>query len=101
MVHVAHVADPERGAGERTQTDFQQIGRDVIEETFEIRLRNRKDTDTVQIRVVERMTRWSEWEIVSASHTYEKTDAFGVEFRVDVPADEEVVITYTVRYTFE
>ena len=87
--------------GERTQTDFQQIGRDVIEETFEIRLRNRKDTETVQIRVVERMTRWSEWEIISASHEYEKTDAFGVEFRVDVPAGEEVVLTYTVRYTFE
>jgi hypothetical protein len=87
--------------GERTQTDFQQIGRDVIEETFEIRLRNRKDTDTVQIRVVERMTRWSEWEIVSASHAYEKTNAFGVEFRVDVPPGEEVVLTYTVRYTFE
>jgi hypothetical protein len=87
--------------GQRIQTNFQQIGRNVIEETFEIRLRNRKDDETVQIRVPERLTRWSNWEIVTKSHEYVQTDAFGIEFRVDVPPGEEVVITYTVRYTFQ
>ncbi|MDQ7033455.1 MAG: hypothetical protein Q9P01_01070, partial [Anaerolineae bacterium] len=85
--------------GERIQTDFQQIGRTVLEETFEIRLRNRKDTETVTVRVPERMTRWSNWEIISATHEFEQTDAFGIEFRVDVAAGEEVVIQYKVRYT--
>ncbi len=85
--------------GERTQTNFQQIGNNVVEETFEIRLRNRKDDESVEIRVPERMTRWSNWEIINNSMEYEQVNAFEIEFRAEVPAGEEVVITYTVRYT--
>lgn len=85
--------------GERTQTGFQLIGNTVVEETFEIRLRNRKDDETVQIRVPERLTRGANWEVLNVSHTYEPLNAFALEFRVDVPAGEEVIITYTVRYT--
>lgn len=85
--------------GERTQTEFELIGNRVVEETFEIRLRNRKDTDSVEIRVPERFTRGTDWEIIESSMEYETVNAFSVEFRADVPAGEEVVITYTVRYT--
>lgn len=85
--------------GERVQTQFDLIGSNVVEETFEIRLRNRKDDETVQIRVPERLSRGSNWEIVNSSMAYEQTSAFAIEFRADVPAGEEVVITYTVRYT--
>ncbi len=85
--------------GERNQTEFNMISRNVIEETFEIRLRNRKDNETVEIRVPERLSRWSNWEIISSSTDFTQTNAFGIEFRVDVPPGEEVVITYTVRYT--
>ncbi|MGB7341449.1 MAG: hypothetical protein WBC91_21310 [Phototrophicaceae bacterium] len=85
--------------GQRTQTDFNQIGSNTVEETFEIRLRNRKDDETVQIRVPERLTRGANWEIISSSIDYTQTDAFGIEFRADVAPDEEVIITYTVRYT--
>lgn len=85
--------------GERTQTDFDQLGSDVVEESFEIRLRNRKDDETVTIRVPERLSRSQNWEILNASHEYEKTSAFAIEFRVDVAPGEEEVITYTVRYT--
>jgi hypothetical protein len=85
--------------GERTQTGFQLIGNTVVEETFEIKLRNRKDNDTVQIRIPERMTRSANWEILNSTHPYEKLNAFAIEFRVDVPAGEEVVLSYTVRYT--
>ncbi|MCI0712420.1 MAG: hypothetical protein L0154_19855, partial [Chloroflexi bacterium] len=85
--------------GERRQTDFQLIGRNVIEETYEIKLRNRKDEGSVQIRVPERLTRWSNWEVLNSTHPYEQLDAFSIEFRVDVPAGEEVVIIYKVRYT--
>ncbi|MCA9912252.1 MAG: DUF4139 domain-containing protein [Anaerolineae bacterium] len=85
--------------GERTQTEFNMISRNVIEETFEIRLRNRKDNETVQIRVPERMSRWSDWEIVSSNTDFTQTNAFSIEFRVDVPPGGETVITYTVRYT--
>lgn len=84
--------------GERTQTDFELIGRNTVEETFEIRLRNRKDQETVQIRVPERLTRGSDWEIIESSMDFTQLNAFAIEFRADVPAGEEVVITYTVRY---
>lgn len=85
--------------GERTQTGFEIIGRDTVEETFEIRLRNRKDDETVQIRVPERLTRGANWEIIESNMEFEQVNAFGIEFRVDVAPDEEAVITYTVRYT--
>ena len=86
--------------GERIQTDFNQIGINVIEESYEIRLRNRKDDETVEIRVPERLSRWNNWEIIASSDEYERLDVSTIEFRVDVAPDEERVITYTVRYTF-
>ncbi|MEL6405246.1 MAG: hypothetical protein AAFR81_12825 [Chloroflexota bacterium] len=85
--------------GERTQTEFEFFGGDTVEETYEIRLRNRKDDETVQIRVPERLTRGSNWEILDASMEYTQLNAFTIEFRADVPPGEEVVITYTVRYS--
>lgn len=86
--------------GERTQTNYRMISSNVLQETYEIRLRNRKDDETVEIRVPERMMRWSNWEILEASHPYEKTNAFGIEFRVEVAPGEEEVITYTVQYSW-
>lgn len=86
--------------GERKQVSFNQISRDVYQETYEIRLRNRKDDETVEIRVPERLFRWSNWEILNVSHEFEKTDSASIEFRVQVPPGEETVITYTVQYVF-
>jgi hypothetical protein len=84
--------------GERVQTGFELVGRDVIRESFEIRLRNRKDDETVQIRVPESLFRWTNWEILSSSLPYEQLDAFTIEFRADVPPGEEIVLSYTVEY---
>ena len=86
--------------GERTQTDFQIISRRVIEETWEIKLRNRKDSDSVEIRVPEKLFRWSNWEILNSSDEYTKVDSSTIEFRVTVEPGEERVITYTVRYSW-
>jgi len=86
--------------GERTQTNFQLIGVNVLEETYEIKLRNRKDDETVEIRVPENLFRWSNWEILNASTDYVKLDSSTIEFRVDVAPGEEKIITYTVRYTW-
>jgi hypothetical protein len=83
--------------GERKQTDFKRPGNRTIEESYEIKLRNHKDED-VEIRVVERMFRWSEWTILEADHEYEKKDSRTIEFRMAVPKDGEVTVTYTVRY---
>jgi len=84
--------------GERKQTDFKYIGSNVIEETFEIRLRNRKENQAVEIRVPERLYRWSNWEILNSSDEYTKMDSSSIEFRVIVQPGEEKVLTYTVRY---
>ncbi|MDZ4766054.1 MAG: DUF4139 domain-containing protein [Chloroflexota bacterium] len=86
--------------GERKQTSFQQIANTIIEETYEIRLRNRKEDQTVEIRVPEHLFRWTNWEILTATHSYTQTDNNTVEFRVEVPPDGETVITYTVRYSW-
>lgn len=86
--------------GERTQTNFEYISNDVIQETFEIRLRNRKDEETVEIRIPERLYRWSDWEIVESSIPFVQTNSSSVEFRVNVEPDVEQVVTYTVQYTF-
>ena len=72
----------------------------MVEETFEIRLRNRKDDETVEIRVPEHLYRWSNWEILNANAEYTKVDSATIEFRPQVPPGGETVITYTVRYTF-
>lgn len=86
--------------GERAQTSFQFIARNVIEETYEIKLRNRKEDQAVEIRVPERLFRWSNWEVLSASDAYTRLNAWTIEFRATVEPGQEKVITYTVRYTW-
>lgn len=84
--------------GERKRTDFQLSSRqDQMDEAFEIKVRNRK-TEPVEVRVTERLYRWTNWTMVDKSHNFEKTDAQTIEFRVTVPADSEVVVSYRVRY---
>ncbi len=87
-------------AGERKQTNFDVVSRTVVRETFEITLRNRKDAETVQIRVPERLYRWSDWEISESSAPFEKLDASTIEFRVSLAPGAEETVSYTVQYTF-
>ena len=87
--------------GERKQTNFRvDTSEKWIDETFEIKLRNRKKTDTVEIRAVEHLYRWSNWNITQSSEKFEKKDAQTIEFRVPVKPDEEKTITYTVHYSW-
>lgn len=85
--------------GERKQTDFRKLGERTIEESYEIALRNHKEEE-VEVRVVEHMFRWSEWEIVEESAEHTKLDAQTIEWRVQIPADGEAEVAYTVRYTW-
>jgi hypothetical protein len=70
-----------------------------IDESFEIKLRNRKQ-EAVEFRVVEHLSRWNNWEITADSDDFRKTDAQTIEFRVPVKPDEERTITYTVHYSW-
>jgi hypothetical protein len=87
--------------GERKQTDFKvDTGDKWMNETFEIKLRNRKKTDAVEIRVVEHLYRWSNWTVTAKSDEFTKKDAQTIEFRIPVKPDEEKIVTYTVHYSW-
>jgi hypothetical protein len=97
----AYTGDAFDLVGERRQTDYQiDTARKWLDEAFEIKLRNRKEEGTVEIRVVEHLYRWINWEIVEKSSPFAKTDSQTAEFRVQVPAGEEKVVTYKVHYTW-
>ena len=85
---------------ERTQTDFEikpGVGRAV--ERFEIKVRNHKDT-AVKVRLVEHLWRWATWEINEESAPHAKTASDRAEWVVEVPADGEAVVTYSVLYSW-
>ncbi len=86
--------------GERTQTDFTFVSRLVAQEKFEISLRNRKEHNAVAIFVPERLYRWRDWQIIESSLPFTKVDQSSIEFAVTVEPGAEVVLTYTVQYSF-
>lgn len=87
--------------GERRRTSYQiDTTRNWLDEAFEIKLRNHKEAGTVEIRIVEHLYRWINWQIAEKSDPFIKTDSQTVEFRVQVPAGQEKVVTYKVHYTW-
>jgi hypothetical protein len=85
--------------GERTQTNFTKVNDKTIEETYQIKIRNHK-TEAVEVRVIERLYRWSNWQITKTTQDYIKTDAQTMEFRIKVAPGSEQVVNYTVRYSW-
>ena len=86
--------------GERRQTNFRvDTGDKWLDESFEIKLRNRKQ-EPVEFRVVEHLYRWNNWDITAKSDNFKKTDSQTIEFRVSVKPDEERTVTYTVHYSW-
>jgi hypothetical protein len=86
--------------GERRQTDFSVDSRGrVMEEAFEIKVRNHKD-QPVDVIVRENLYRWSNWRVLSSSMDYQKKDARTIEFPVKVAKDGEAVVSYRVRYSW-
>ncbi|MBN2555013.1 MAG: DUF4139 domain-containing protein [Anaerolineales bacterium] len=92
-----YVGDAFDIVGERIQTDFRRLSETSLEETFEITIRNHKD-EPIEVRVVEHLFRWSEWEIMNANGDYTRLDASTIEFPVSVAADGERTLRFTVRY---
>ena len=87
--------------GERKQINFRVSTADKwIDETFEIKLRNHKKDAPVEIRVVEHLYRWSNWDITAKSDDFVKKDSQTIEFRIPVKPDEERTVTYTVHYSW-
>ena len=79
---------------QRTQTDYRQVTSGLHETEWETVVRNHKEEP---VRVGIRAPLSGNWEILSHSHPYRKTDAFTVRFDVEVPPDDRVTVRYRVR----
>lgn len=86
--------------GDRTRTNYSidMMGH-TLDESFEINLHNHK-TAPVEIRVDEHLYRGRTWNIIQHSNAFVKLNSQAIEFRVEVPANGEKQITYTVHYTW-
>jgi hypothetical protein len=82
---------------EETQTESKKISDRVFEQSFEIKLKNRKKEDVV-IEVERFLGNY--WEILNSSLEYQKKDAQNIIFKVPVKTDDETVLKFKVRYTY-
>ena len=86
--------------GERKRTTFRiDHSRAMLDESFEIKVRNRK-TEAVDVRIVEHLYRWNTWEIPVASAPFTKKDAQTIEFLVKLQPGEEKTVSYAAHYTW-
>jgi hypothetical protein len=86
--------------GERKRTNYRvDSNQRWMDETFEIRLRNHKK-ESVDVRAVEHLYRWTNWKISEQSSEFKKNDAQTIEFPVTIAPNGEQVITYTVHYSW-
>jgi hypothetical protein len=86
--------------GERKRTNYHVDSRNNwMEESFEIHVRNHKK-EAVNVRVVEHLYRWTNWQLAEQSTPSRKTNAQTIEFPVTIAPDGEQVVTYTVHYSW-
>lgn len=80
--------------GEHERTNFRRISPHEVEESFQITVRDHKDTP-VSVLIVDHL--FGDWTITESSTKHNKRDASTVEFPVNVSKDGQTVVTYTVR----
>jgi hypothetical protein len=87
-------------AGERHRVDYKLNNQARwVDESFEIKVRNHKTTP-VEVRIVEHLYRWTNWDISKSSAPFKKVDAQTAAFNVEIPPDGEKVLTYQVHYSW-
>ncbi len=86
--------------GERRQVNFTVDNtRKTMTEEIEVKVRNQKK-ESVTVMVKENLYRWTNWQITSKSQDYRKDDARTVTFPLKIAAGAEVVVRYSVTYTW-
>ena len=80
---------------EESQVEHKKITDRVYEQTFEVKIKNRKN-DKVVVEV-ERYLGLN-WEILNSTIEYKKKNAQSVTFQVPISSDSETVLNYKVRY---
>jgi len=83
--------------GERKQTASDNIGVGYYRSSYEIALRNHKDTEA---EIVVHEYTGSSWTITNKSDNYEKKSSNAVEFTVKVPANGSKTVTYTIEHRY-
>jgi len=83
--------------GQRKQTAF-KIQDKTVTESFEIKIRNHKK-EPVHVVVRENLYRWPTWQITESSEKWVRQEAQTIHIPLDVPADAEKTLTYSVKYT--
>ena len=87
--------------GERRQTDFHiDTAGKTIDEEIEVKVRNRKETETVSVDVRESLYRWSNWTVTKKTSDFVKDDARTIHFPVKIAPGGEGVVRYTVHYSW-
>ena len=81
--------------GKREVLDRRSKSERYNEQDIRITLANRKD-EAVEIEVIQTVG-YRNWRVQNASHRFTKVDASHVKFTVAVPANKEVMLTYTSR----
>jgi hypothetical protein len=84
-------------ACERNKTNVVDRGDYHKRETYEVKIRNHKDSD-ILVTVVESTPGWWEWRISDSSLEYKKISAYKVEFQLPVKSNGENTLTYTIEY---
>lgn len=79
---------------ERKRLNFTRNSPVMFTETFEVELRNRKDT-AESVVVLER--HYGDWRVTSKNMVFEKLDSTTMQFVVDLKAGETKKVTYTVE----
>jgi len=77
----------------RKRVNFKRINNRSFEETFEIEVRNRKETPE-KVYVYER--HFAEWNVPKTNLPFEKLDSQTMQYVLDLTANEVKTITYTV-----
>ena len=86
--------------GERHRVDYRLDSRGrSVDESFEMKVRNHKTT-AAEVRIVEHLYRWSNWDIIRFSDPFNKVDSQTVAFTVQIPANGEKVVSYQVHYSW-
>ncbi|HBA83358.1 MAG TPA: hypothetical protein DCZ95_04605 [Verrucomicrobia bacterium] len=84
--------------GERERIGYSEIvPLHEYEESFEIRLEN-GSPENVEVRVVEHLYRWSDFEVVKSDAEYVLTAPQTIEFRIALKAGGKRAVHYTVHY---
>ena len=92
-----YVGDAFDVVGTRRQLSQRQISKRVSEVSWEVEVRNRKET-AVEVAVVERL--YGDWTVTEYSDDFTKLDATTIEFPVRLAPDETKTVRYTVRFQY-